>query len=284
MNKILVPTDFSQNSLKSLEYVLESTKNISVEITLLWVNSIRSKDILLSETEEMSTEKAAILRLEKIIEDYSPRLSNDSKMMYHVRQGKVHLEVAEEAKCSGADLVVCCTHGASGFEEAYIGSNAYRIVMHCKCPVITVRPNYRFQAASSVFVMPIDSSKSTRQKASFTCRMAKIMDAEIHIVGVYTSTEFSIKNAVNSYVAQVERYFHAEGTKYKTIFTEADNITKATLTYAETVDADLISVMTEQESSMFSFLLGTYAQQMLSSASMPVLSVHPKQLFKTSFK
>jgi hypothetical protein len=46
------------------------------------------------------------------------------------------------------------------------------------------------------------------------------------------------------------------------------------------VDADLIAIMTEQESLMFSFILGTYAQQMLSAASMPVLSIHPKQLYR----
>jgi len=285
MTKILIPTDFSQNSLKSLDYAIESTKKFPVEISLLWVNSIRSKDILISESEEMSTEKAAVVYLQKIIEEYTPKLPKGSKMSYHIRHGKVHLEVANHAKNDRVDLVVCCTHGASGFEEAYIGSNAYRIVMHCGCPVITVRPNYRFQASSKIFVMPIDSSVDTRQKVPFTCRFAKIMNSEIHILGLYTTKRTSsIRKDVDTFVAQTEQFLSKEKVKYTTNFREADNVTKATISYAESVDADLISIMTEQESSMLSFLLGTYAQQMLSTSNMPVLSIHPKELFKTSLK
>ena len=284
MNKILVPTDFSPNSLKSLEYVIESTKHVAVEIILIWVNSIRSKDILVPELEGMSTERAAAAQLEKIIEDYTPKLKNGSRITQRIRHGKVHLEVADQAKCDDVDLVVCCTHGASGFEETYIGSNAFRIVMYCKYPVITVRPNYRFQAPSGIYILPIDSSMSTRQKASFTCRLAKLTNSEIHVLGLYSTKMSSIRNKVNNYVAQIERYLSTEKIKYTINYREVDNVTKATVAYAESVNADLISIMTEQESTAWSFLLGTYAQQMLNAASMPVLSITPKQLLKTSLK
>ena len=284
MNKILVPTDFSHNSLRSLEYVIENIKDVPVEIILVWVNSIRSKDILLPETEEMSTEKAAITQLEKIITDYTPKLKNGSKMMYRICHGKVHLEIAEQAKRDEVDLVVCCTHGASGFEETYIGSNAYRIVMYSKHPIITVRPNYRFQVPSGIYILPLDSSFSTRQKVPFTCRLAKLTNSEIHVLGLYSSKIQSIRSKVDNYMAQVQRYLSAEKMKHTIEFREADNVTKATLAYAESVNADLVSIMTEQESTAWSFLLGTYAEQMLSTATMPVLSIKPKQVLKSSFK
>jgi nucleotide-binding universal stress UspA family protein len=282
MKKILVPTDFSPNSLKSLEYVIETTKNIAVEIVLVWVNSIRSKDILVSESEEMSTQKAAPIELEKIISTYAPKLSKGSTMRYCIRQGKVHVEIANQAYRDDVDFVVCGTHGASGFEENYVGSNAYRIVMYCRCPVITVRPNYRFGASSKIFVLPIDSSLNTRQKASFTCIMAKITGSEIHILGLYSSKNKSARAKVDSYVRQVEKFFVEGGCKFTTTFTEAGNITKTTLAYAESVNADMVTIMTEQESSALSFLLGTYAEQMISSATMPVAAVTPKVLLKTS--
>jgi nucleotide-binding universal stress UspA family protein len=282
MYKILIPTDFSQNSLKALDYVVENIKNISVEIILVWVNGIRSKDILLPESEEMATERAAIECMKKIIEDYSPKLKEGSRMDYHIRQGRVHLEVANQAKYDDVDMLVCSTHGASGFEEAYIGSNAYRLVMHCKKPIVTVRPNYRFQVPSKIFVMPIDSSPETRQKVPFTCELAKITGSEVHVLGVQTSNDQSTQSKVSAYVAQVANYLSREGVKATVAFKPAGNITKATIAYAQSVDADLISIMNEQESSSWSLLLGTYAQQMLSSASMPVLTNTSRKLMKLS--
>ena len=284
MNKILIPTDFSRNSLKTLEYVIDNVKDIAIEVILIWVNGIRSKDLLIPEDEESSTEKAAVSRLESIIAEYSPKLKEGSKMTYRIRSGKVHIEIANQAKYDDVDLVVCCTHGASGFEEHYIGSNAYRIVMYCKCPVITVRPNYRFGLPSNIFVLPIDSSRDTRQKVPVTCELARIVQAEIHILGVYSSKLSSIRRKVDTYVAQVERFITAEGVKHTTTFVESEkNITKTIIAYAESVDADMISIMTEQESSAWSFLLGSYAEQMIGSSEIPVLSTTPKTLSTASF-
>ncbi len=277
MKKILVPIDFSQNSLRTLDYVLNYVDNMETEIILVWVNGVRSKDILVSETEEHSMEKEATSRFEKIIAEHASTLKN-TKLSYRIREGKVHVEVANQAKYDDVDLVVCGTHGASGFEEHYIGSNAYRIVMYCECPVVTVRPNYRYNSASNIFVMPIDSSAGTRQKVPFTCELARRFGAEIHILGLYSSKLSSLKRKVDNYVAQVEKYIIEEGIQTKTVFLEADNITKTSISYAESVDADLISIMTEQESSSFSFLLGTYAEQMIGSSGIPVLSVSPKVL------
>ena len=283
MKKVLVPTDFSQNSMKTLEYVVESLKNIPVEVVLIWVNSIRSKDVLVSESDPASTETAAIFRLEQLISDYSPRLK-EGTMSYRVREGKVHIEVAKQAKDEDVDLVVCGTHGASGFEEFYVGSNAYRIVMYCKSPVLTVRPSFHSQIRAGIYVMPIDCSADTRQKVSITCKIAKITGAQIHILGMYTSKSESIKHKVDSYVAQVEKYITEEGIRHKTIFMEAGNsISKTIVSYADSVNANLISIMTEQGSSAFSFLLGTYAEQTIGMSRVPVLSTTPKMLATASF-
>ncbi len=275
IRKILVPVDFSQNSLKTLDYAIKIAEGFHSEVLLIWVNA-NQKDTLASCVDYV---KEGTARLKEIIAEYTPKLKN-AKLLYRIREGKVHTEVANQAKYDDVDMVICCTHGASGFEEHFIGSNAYRIVMYCDCPVITVRPNYRYRAPSHIFVLPIDSSTATRQKVTFTCRLAKIADAEIHILGLYSSKLSSLKRKVDNYVAQVEKYVQEEKIQHKTTFLEADNLTKTIASYAESVDADLIAIMTEQESSSWSFLLGTYAEQMIGTSAIPVLSVTPKILTK----
>ena len=41
----------------------------------------------------------------------------------------------------------------------------------------------------------------------------------------------------------------------------------------------MISIMSEQSTDLSNFVLGSYAQQMLNKANVPVLIIHPKELF-----
>jgi nucleotide-binding universal stress UspA family protein len=154
--------------------------------------------------------------------------------------------------------------------------------MYCKCPVVLVHPNYRFHAESKIYVLPLDRSLDTRQKVPFTCKLAKLTNSEIHILVLHKSKMDSSIDKQHVYAKQVQEYITAEGVKSTIVCKDAKNLTKAVLTYAESVDADLVSIMTEQESSAMSFLLGTYAEQMLAAATMPVLTVSPRKLLKTS--
>ena len=64
--------------------------------------------------------------------------------------------------------------------------------------------------------------------------------------------------------------------KYETHFKDVEkNVTTTTLEYADEVDADMIVIMTEQESNLTSLFLGTYAQQMINESRVPVLTVRP---------
>ena len=52
---------------------------------------------------------------------------------------------------------------------------------------------------------------------------------------------------------------------------QGDNLTDITLDYARSINADLISIMTEQEKSISNLLLGSYAHQMINKALIPIL-------------
>ena len=89
-------------------------------------------------------------------------------------------------------LVMAGTHGASGFEEFWIGSNANRIVSALRKPVITIRGGVNINRNLEKIVLPLDSTPETRQKVPFTAYMAKIFNAEVHILRVYTSKVLAI--------------------------------------------------------------------------------------------
>jgi hypothetical protein len=58
----------------------------------------------------------------------------------------------------------------------------------------------------------------------------------------------------------------------------SNNISKDTIDYALKIGADLITIMTEQETPA-NILLGVHAQQMVNQSPVPILSIHPVEHF-----
>jgi nucleotide-binding universal stress UspA family protein len=62
----------------------------------------------------------------------------EGRITFVVRQGAVYHEVLEEAKASGADLIVMTSH-RPGMTTYMLGSNAGHVVRYAKCSVLIVR-------------------------------------------------------------------------------------------------------------------------------------------------
>ncbi len=77
----------------------------------------------------------------------------------------------------------------------------------------------------------------------------------------------------------METYLTKAKVPYKSVFLDArKNLTVSTLEYADSINADLIVIMTEQEKALSDWFIGTYAQQMLHLSKRPILSMRPEQL------
>ncbi len=274
--KIVVGIDFSSCSINALEHAVSIARRARADITMVWVNHLDySKEIFSVEPKQLSTEVEG--RLKKLVEDYRPKLGGQ-KIDYRTCKGKIYKEICDVASQLDAFLIIVGTHGSSGFEEFWIGSNANRIVSSSKIPTITIRGGVDIGRDLKKIVMPFDSTKVTRQKVPITALLASYFHSEVHILGLYTSSLDDVRFRIKNYALQAEDYFKENKIRYKTTFIEAHNITEATLNYAKSIDANLISIMTEQETSTSNIWLGPYAAQMVNHAPMPVLSVHPDKI------
>jgi nucleotide-binding universal stress UspA family protein len=120
--------------------------------------------------------------------------------------------------------------------------------------------------------MPIDSSLSTRQKVPFVTELARFFGATVHILGVSEISSADVTAKITTYCTQVEEYLKEKGVNCTKNVLVGSNITDLTIEYAKTVDAELITIMTDQLTNA-AFWLGPYAQQMVNHASIPVLSI-----------
>lgn len=271
--KIVVGIDFSDCSINALEHAVIIARKAKAGITMVWANHLDySKEIFSVEPDNLRAEVQS--RFVNLIKKYSPQLATGTEIDYRMEKGKVYKVICHVAKEVEAFLLIIGTHGSSGFEEFWIGSNANRIVSVSKLPIMTIRAGVDSNKNLKIIVMPLDSTRISRQKLPITALLAKYFDAEIHILGVYTSSVDNIRYRIKNYVTQSETYLKENGIRYRTVYLDAGNITETVLDYAKKVNANLISIMTEQETTTANLWLGPYAAQMVNHSPIPVLSVH----------
>jgi len=277
MSKIVVAIDFSDCSINAFLHSLSIAQTVKSDLLLVWVQKEAAHTDKFSDIAKDPT-KDVQKAFEELIDKYQPDLPSN-KITFKIRPGKVYNEIPAEAKACKAYMVICGTHGASGFEKFWIGSNANRIVSACNCPVITIRGGINIKRPLKKIVLSIDSTQETRQKASFTAMLAKPFNAEVNILKLYSTRSKSIRQNVDLYASQVERFFLKEGVNFNTIAEESENIPETIINYSKKIDANLISIMTEQESSASNLWLGPYAQQIVNQSPIPVLSIHSRDVY-----
>jgi len=277
MKTIISAIDFSDCSINALEHAVSIARCTKANILMVWVNNpYTTKTILSSDMSDDLVEEVE-RQFNRLITKYSAELPG-LKIDYIIREGKVYKEVVSQARESDAWLIVAGTHGSSGFEELWMGSNANRIVSVAPCPIITIRAGVEISRNLERIVMPIDSTMETRQKVPFTAELANAFGAEVHVLAVYTTSVEDVRRLVLSYAKQTAKYLKDKGLKHQVIETESENLSTTTIQYAQKIDANLISIMTEQEKTALNVWIGPYAQQMVHHSPIPVLSLHPKEI------
>jgi nucleotide-binding universal stress UspA family protein len=275
---IIVGIDFSKGSMHALKFAIGIANKANANVMLVHVMKPHREESIFSD-DRSELRKEAKKRMEEIIERHRFEMRT-GKLMYKIRSGKVDREIVNQAKYHDAYLLVVGTHGITGFEPLWIGSNAQRIVTGAPCPVITIRYGEGARKNVQRIILPIDSTKESRQKVPFVAGLAKSFNAEVMILGLVTSN--AAKTLVTSYCQQVEKYMLGVNVISSINIREADNITDVALTFAKEHNGDLIAVMTEQETTLSNLLLGSYAHQMINHAEIPVLTLRSKNLYDFS--
>ena len=268
MKTIIVPLDFSDESLTGLNLALMLAGKTGANIQLVHVIGKHiAANYELLEKENQHTKA----KFEDILQKCREKGNISCNLNYTIKEGQIFKEIADLADKHEDPLTVLSTHGASGFEELFIGGNAYKIISHSRNPVITVRRS-KLISNIDLIVLPLDITFQTREKVPYTVELAKAFNSKIHLLTIRKSNLKSIEKKLHQYAQQVASYIDAHKIQYTVEHLQGNNLTDVTLDYSKSVDADLISIMTEQEKSASNLLLGNFAHQMINKSFIPVLS------------
>lgn len=139
--RILIPTDGSENSELAINRGLDLAKDLKKPVHALYViDDAPFVDVLRSNTVFLDMQSALQSQAEQTLRGIRNRARKlGLRVDAEIRTGLPAEEIVAAAR--PADLLVIATHGRRGLSRLLLGSIAESVVRHAPCSVLVVRPN-----------------------------------------------------------------------------------------------------------------------------------------------
>jgi nucleotide-binding universal stress UspA family protein len=274
--KILVPVDFTETSDIAMAETISLANRLKAQISLLHV--IEYNSYRYSVARELETRLPSIEELETSVrgrmDEIVSEIERESqiKPVVNIVSGNVPAEIINFSRKHKIDLIVMGTHGASGYREMFIGSNAQRLVTLSEIPVLTLL-NKINQSGFKNILLPIDNSLHSREKVSLAMQIAELFNAKIHVLGLPDSEDKTELDKFQIKLKSVERIISEDKLPYSTSVVHGKSLAKAAIDYADKNRCDLIVINTGHESEITGIFLGAFHQQIVNHSKIPVLSM-----------
>ena len=244
MNKILVPTDFSEPSKVAVLYAARLAKNLDAKITLLAVvnlntasHNVISKQRLLDAMIEGAQDDAA-----QLIAEINAKLKVDISFDFKWISGfPIHDKIEKFVVSNEMDMIVMGTKGATGLKKVLIGSNAAAVIDNSSVPVIAVPDNAQFESITKI-VYATDLV-NVNEEIKTIGMFASLFDAAIHVLHVQPANSV---NLVEENDTKKELIKQAKNEKIEFTITQSDHIAEAVETFAQQEKADLLVMFTHK--------------------------------------
>ena len=248
-NNILVPIDFSKQSLIALGQSYNLAKFTGSTVTLLHVTDNKDKEIQ--------------AKLDKMAEEVSKKSGLPAITM--IVKGNVYKQIIRVAEELNAIAIV------TGYSDSKMSK---KLLKRSTRPLITIKGEDHHNGCKNI-VLPLDLSKETREKVTKAIEFAKFFKSTIRVISVRLISDRKHENKLIAYSHQVQRFIKGKGVECTIKTLEGTDIARLVIDYANEEKADLIMIMSQQEQSIKELFIGTTAQKIVALADMPVLSIRP---------
>ena len=274
MKHILLPTDFSENSLNAIHYAMVFYQYESCKFYLLNVQKVSSfvtDDLMAmrpSETLFNTLIKTSKKRLEILIEELEDQYGN----VLHEFEARVDYDnfidaVQQVIDKNQIDMIVMGTRGASILDKKLFGSHTVRIFQRCSCPVLAIPNDYTYRKIKTI---AFTSNYYTAYKPEELRPLINLVEQhnyDVHIIHVKERehlTEYQENNRafLDSCFSNVNHAF---------ITLEEDHLFKAVTHYISENNIDALAMMSRKHSFLERLFITHPAESFAFDLKVPLL-------------
>lgn len=189
MKNILVPTDFSENADKALDFALAIAHKFNAKLSLVHTYNtsapaghVGSINRVIKEDREK--EMTAFLKATK------ESISFDLEINGRCRKGYPIDLIENEAEATDADLIIMGTLGASNLGKKVLGSTASKLIKNTKFPVLAIPRNTHYADINNIVVAvdaltmsvlnTLNPMISIAQKSKLNIELVHVSNQQIH--------------------------------------------------------------------------------------------------------
>jgi len=271
MKKILVPTDFSDHAYYALKVASQIAKKNDGEIILLHMLELPSQagDAIGSGhelPEIMLFKNSAINKLEELMDDDCLEGLKVSEIVQFELAFDGIMKVSSK---NDVDLIVMGSHGASGFKEMFIGSNAEKVVRNSEIPVLIIKKDAG-EFNVNKFVFASDFSDEIKKPFTKVVEFANKFGAELELAMINTPSNFKPTHIALEVMKKFTSDFNINN--YTVNIYNDVNVETGILNFANHINADLIGVSTHGRKGIAHFLNGSISEDLVNHSKRPVVT------------
>ena len=293
IQNILVPTDFSEMSIRVMEPASRLSGRFTASMHLVHIREpgyptgfIAAEPALSVMTYEQQAKERAVSELNALAHKYGVPTAR-----CHVLCGTAPFnEICGLAGKIRADLIVMPTHGRTGLEHMFLGSTAERTVRHSPCPVFIMRQlcNGLFEkkAGYKKILVPVDFSDCSREGLRYAIKFAERFGAKLIVLHVISLPYPYITDVALTDEMRKERERRMQkflqnvefrDIKFQTAITTGTPIMEI-CSFSAKKEVELIIISTHGLSGLKHVSTGSVAEKIVRHAVCPVLvgPSHPK--------
>ena len=279
MKNILLPTDFSDNSINAIRYALEIFKDVNCIFYLLNIYGIpylteqeltdydKVNMVKMEESLFMSSQKELEKILKKLVKIPNPnhKFKTISDYNFFINS------VKQIVKDKNIELIVMGTKGATGAKEIFMGSNTGDLIMKTNCNLLAVPENTIYQKPKEITFTTDFKIPYKKEDLFELIEITKLHESTIrvlHLADEKTLDEEQRinKKALNHYFENLSYSFHTlTNTNFETAlncFTQSRG------------DIDMIAIIAKQYNFFQRLFFKPKVEELSFHTKIPLLVLH----------
>ncbi|WP_367182341.1 universal stress protein [uncultured Aquimarina sp.] len=273
IKRILVPTDFSTQAESALKVAAQIAKKNDCQIYLLHILEMPVHLVDLMSSGASSSAPEAIFFMKQTHKKFEEVLASDYlkdlEVIETVSFEDVLRGIMDSCDKNDIDMIIMGSHGSSGFEELFIGSNAEKVVRTSEKPVLVIKEDCDIYNVNDL-VYATNFDDEDKPSLISAHEFSKQLEAKLHLVWINTANSFKTtketEEKMNLMIADLPI------DNYTLNIYNDINVEKGILNFANSVDAGLIGISTHGRKGLSHFINGSLGEDVVNHAKRPVLT------------
>lgn len=282
-DRILLPTDGSDAVRDVADYAFALAETFDAELIVLNVADTSKISYTRVDTEVVDDD---VRQGESAVEAIAEAAPRGVEVRTDVVQGVPEDSIVEYAAKHDADVVLMATHGREGLDQHVLGSVTERVLRQSGVPVFVVPPGTDPMARypPDAVLVPVDDGDPTIRAIEQGVDLAAQYGSSLHLLHVVDADyagglsdvdeEVDVEHVAETVLDEaLERVPDSFSESVTGDVRQNETVPDGIAEYARDQEIDVIAMGTHGRSGLDRYVLGSTTEQLLRTASVPVLAV-----------